>query len=388
VDGHLTKEDQEFAAEAREWLHANVPSEPRPPVPTDAREYDLAWQRTMYDAGWAGIAWPSEYGGRGSSLLHQIIWHEEYARADAPYVGVCFVGLNHGGPTIIARGSDEQKAEYLPPILRGEVVWCQGFSEPNAGSDLASLTTRGVVDGDDVVVTGQKIWTSYGNVADYQELLVRTDPTAPKHGGISWFICDMKTRGIEVRPIRTMADSPDFCEVFYDDVRIPMANLVGKLNDGWSVAKSTLSFERGTAYVAQQIDLARIVENIIEYAKSHKNRAGAGCVIDDDEVMRELATIRSEVTAMRALTYLMVTRAEVNGEPGPAGSMVRLFFTQLQQRVFRAAVHVMGRDAYQDVTNGTWPFYYLHSYSRTIAGGTKEIQRNIISERMLGLPRS
>jgi alkylation response protein AidB-like acyl-CoA dehydrogenase len=387
VDGQLSKVDREFAAEAREWLHANIPVEARPPLPTEARAYDLAWQRTMYDGGWAGIAWPTEYGGRGSSLLHQMIWHEEYARAGAPFVGVCFVGLNHGGPTIIARGSAAQQAEYLPPILRGEVVWSQGFSEPGAGSDLAALATRGVIDGDQVVVTGQKIWTSYGDVADLQELLVRTDPSAPKHRGISWFVCDMKSPGIEVRPIRTMADSPDFCEVFYDEVRIPMRNLVGGLNDGWSVAKSTLSFERGTAYVSQQIDLARIVENIVDYAKSTTDPSGKRRIIDDDEIARELATVRSEVTAMRALTYLVVTRAQVNGEPGPSGSIVRLFFTQLQQRVYRAAALVLGRNAYRDVTNGTLPFAYLHSYSRTIAGGTKDIQRNIIAERVLGLPR-
>src|SRR5437016_1189352 len=191
------------------------------------REFDLAWQQTQWKGGWAGISWPKEYGGRGASLIQQLIWFEEYGRPGLPGFDACFVGLNHAGPTLMARATEEQKGFHLPKILRGDVVWCQGFSEPGAGSDLASLQTRAEVDGDELVVTGQKIWTSFADVADWQELLVRTDRHVPKHRGITWVICDIHTPGIEVRPIETMDHDHEFCEVFYDEVRVPLANVVG-----------------------------------------------------------------------------------------------------------------------------------------------------------------
>ena len=217
MDLEFTKEEQEFRDQARTWLRGHLPTEQRPAMGQPMREFDLAWQRTLHEGGWAGINWPTEFGGRGLTDIEQMIWYSEFARADPPFTlnnSCTFVGNNHGGPTIMASGSDQQKADYLPPILRGEVVWCQGFSEPNSGSDLASLSTKGVIDGDELVVTGQKIWTSYADVADYQELLVRTDPSAPKHKGISWVICDMKTPGIEVRNIEKMAHHTDLAEVF------------------------------------------------------------------------------------------------------------------------------------------------------------------------------
>src|SRR5262244_1723712 len=265
---NFTPEEEAFRRRAREWIEANKPATALSENDLRARrEFDLAWQRRMFDAGWAGVNWPREYGGRGLALMEQLIWYEEYARAGAPEITTTFVGLNHAGPTLIACGSPEQKAYHLPRILRGEVIWCQGFSEPNAGSDLAGLSTRAVIDGDDLVVTGQKIWTSFAQIAEYQELLVRTDPDAPKHKGITWVICPMDAPGIEVRPIRTMAGHQDFCEVFYDEVRIPRANIVGKLNDGWRVAMSTLSFERGTAFLSEQVRLTRMVDELIELAR-------------------------------------------------------------------------------------------------------------------------
>jgi alkylation response protein AidB-like acyl-CoA dehydrogenase len=379
-------DDPDFRERVRTWLAEHVPREKRPIPPTEARSYDLAWQRTMFDGGWAGISWPSEFGGLGLPLLHQMVWHEEYAKARAPYVGVCFVGLNHGGPTLIARGTDEQKATNLPPILRGDVVWCQGFSEPGAGSDLASLSTRGEIDGDEIVVNGQKIWTSYGDVADLQELLVRTDRSGSKHQGITWVVCDMRSPGIEVRPMTTMAGTKDFCEVFYTDVRIPLRNVVGEVDKGWSVALSTLAFERGTAFVSQQIDLARTVEELIDYARTTTGLRRRP-LIEDEQTAQTLARLRAEVTAMRALSHLMISRAE-SGEPDARGSIVRLFFTQLQQRVWRAAFDLLGPRGLSATEYGGWTYYYLHSFSRTIAGGTKDIQRNIIGERVLGLPRN
>jgi alkylation response protein AidB-like acyl-CoA dehydrogenase len=253
-------DDAAFRARVRDWLADNVPHEAPPTDRHDRRAYDLVWQRTQFDGGYAGVSWPAEYGGCGLGLGQQLIWFEEYVRANAPDIGCGFVGINHAGPTLIARADEQHKQFHLPRILRGESVWCQGFSEPGAGSDLASLATRGVIDGDDLVVTGQKIWTSEADVADFQELLVRTEPGSQRHHGLSWIICDMRTAGIEVRPIRTLAGTLEFSEVFYDEVRIPLANVVGGLGAGWSVAMSTLGFERGTGFLREQLELARYIE--------------------------------------------------------------------------------------------------------------------------------
>ena len=224
-----------FRAECREWLAHNVPRGRRPEEGPAMRDFDRAWQRRQFDGGWAGVSWPKDYGGRGASVLEQLIWFEECARAGAPSSGTMFVALSHAGPTLITSANEEQKAFHLPRILRGEVSWCQGFSEPGAGSDLASLRCKAEVDGDHLIVNGSKIWTTYGDLSDYQELLVRTDPAAQRHKGISWVICDMKLPGIEIRPIKAMSGLTHFAQVFYDNVRIPMSNLIGSLNDGWRV---------------------------------------------------------------------------------------------------------------------------------------------------------
>ena len=371
--------EEAFRAEARAWIEANMPRTPRPTELRARSEYDLAWQRRMHAGGWAGVSWPREFGGRGATLMEQLIWYEEYARAGAPDISTLFVGLNHAGPTLIACGSDEQKAHHLPRILRGDVIWCQGFSEPNAGSDLASLQTRAVVDGDDLVVTGQKIWTSFAQIAEFQELLVRTDPEAPRHKGISWVICPMSAPGIEIRPITTLTGESDFCEVFYDAVRIPLANVVGRLNDGWRVAMATLSFERGTAFLSEQVRIARRVGELIDVAR----RAGA---LDDVEITRRLARAQAEVDAMRAMTYRSVSLAARTGVPGAEASMIRLFFSELVQRIDVLAMEILGARAVAD-PESRWTSSYLAGLSQTIGGGTKDIQRNIIGDRFLGLPR-
>jgi alkylation response protein AidB-like acyl-CoA dehydrogenase len=411
MDITFTPEEERFRARAREWIEASKPADP--PAENDIRarrEFDLAWQRKMYDAGWAGISWPKEYGGRGASLMEQLIWYEEFARAGAHEPSTLFVGLNHGGPTLIACGSEAQKSFHLPRILRGEVVWCQGFSEPGAGSDLAGLSTRAVVDGDDLVVSGQKIWTSFAQIAEFQELLVRTDPDAPKHKGITWVICPMDTPGIEIRPIRTMCGHQDFCEVFYDEVRIPRANVVGQINDGWRVAMSTLSFERGTAFLSEQVRITRMVDELIELARHTPlgglvagDAAGVKRALDDDDVARRLALLRAEVEALRAMTYRSVSRTARTGVPSSEASLIRLFFSELQQRVHGLAMEILGPqilewDAEEVPATAqagekrkrmreTWVFRYLLSFSSTIAAGSKDIQRNIIGERVLGLPR-
>ncbi|MBV1901405.1 MAG: acyl-CoA dehydrogenase family protein, partial [Kordiimonadaceae bacterium] len=278
---------------------------------------------------------------------------------------------------------------HLPKILKGEVVWCQGFSEPGAGSDLASLRTRAVIEGDELVVNGQKIWTSYAHLAQYQELLVRTDTDAPKHKGISWVVCDMNSPGITIRKIQTMAGHGHFCEVFYDDVRIPLKNVVGEINDGWSVAMSTMSFERGTAFMAEQIELARKVERMIDLAKDVTGPDGKRPAIKDDEIARRLGILRAEVSSLRAMTFAGVSRAIRTGSPGAEGSMIRLFFTKLQQKAARLSMDIQGPSCL-DISKGElgWSQPYLRAYAGTIAGGAEQIQKEIIGERVLGLPRN
>jgi alkylation response protein AidB-like acyl-CoA dehydrogenase len=388
VDLRFTPEEVEFREQARTWLAENFPTEPRPHSGTAVRDYDLAWQRTQYDGGWAGVSWPTEYGGRGLPLLQQMIWFEEYARTGAPDIDVRFVGLSHAGPTLIAQGSEEQKQQHLLKILRGDVAWCQGFSEPQAGSDLASLRTTADVDGDELVVNGQKVWTSFAHMSDYQELLVRTDREAAKHKGLTWVICDMSTPGLTVRPIMTMDRDDHFCEVFYDDVRIPLTNVVGAVDDGWRVAMSTLSFERGTAFTAGQVQLAILVERLIELARERVGPDGRRPAIADEELARRIATVRAEIAALRSLTYASIARNAVLDQPGPEGSMIKLFYSEVRQRLLQLAIDVVGPGSTDlAIANRSWDDEYLLGYSATIGGGTSEIQRNIIGERVLGLPR-
>ncbi len=400
MDIRFTPEEERFRAAARAWLEANRSDHEPPEHDLEARKtFDMAWQRRLFDAGYAGISWPKEFGGRGASLMEQLIWYEEFARSGAHDPTTLFVGLNHGGPTLIACGSEEQKAFHLPRILRGEVIWCQGFSEPGAGSDLAALSTKAVIDGDDLVVSGQKIWTSFAQIAQFQELLVRTDPAAPKHKGITWVICPMDAPGITIRPIKTIAGGSDFCEVFYDEVRIPRRNIVGKMNEGWQTAMATLSFERGTAFLAEQVKLTRLVDQLIDIARTAPLPDGRSALADD-EVARRLALLRAEVEALRSMTYRSVSRTARTGMPSVEASLIRLFFSELQQRVFALAMEVLGADILawdaegsparvtpRQSTAPSWVSHYLIAFSSTIAAGSKDIQRNIIGERILGLPR-
>ena len=369
----FSPEDQAFRHTAREWLLANVPGDRAPHSGRPARDFALAWLARCHAAGWSGISWPDEYGGRGLSQQRLIIWYEEYARARAPSVLDCtFVALNHAGPTLIACGSEEQKAFHLPRILAGQSIWCQGFSEPGSGSDLASLSTSGRVEGDHLLVNGQKIWTSFADIADHQELLIRTEPGSRRHQGLSWVICDMKSEGITVRPIENMAGAVHFAEVFYDNVRIPLSNVVGDLHDGWRVAMNTLAFERKTAAIGLQLELSVKVEDLVNLASPPRGSSMAD----------RLATLRAEAAALRAMTYRTMLRDPATPSDG---SLVRLCFAELAQRVHRTAMDILGPDA---LLEGAWTHDYLESYSETIAGGTAEIQRNIIAERILGLLRT
>lgn len=368
----FSREDQEFRRKARRWLAANVPGGPAPHEGEAARDFALSWLARCHDAGWSGISWPKEYGGQGLNPERIVIWYEEYVRARAPTVLDCtFVALNHAGPTLIACGTDAQKSFHLPRILSGKSVWCQGFSEPDSGSDLASLSTTGKIEGDDLIVNGQKIWTSFADIADYQELLIRTGPNSKRHRGLSWVICDMKSPGITVKPIRNMAGVAHFAQVFYDDVRIPLSNVVGELHHGWDVAMTTLRFERKTAAMGTQLELSIKVEDLIAMADALPGSALAGI----------LEQLRAEAAALRAMTYRTVFRKPASQSDG---SMVRLVFAELAQRIHQAAMDILGP---RSLTENHWSHDYLEAYSETIAGGTAEIQRNIIAERILGMPR-
>ena len=368
----------EFREEARTWLQESVPKQARPRTSgPELRAFDEHWQRLQYDGGWAGIAWDRAYGGRGLSLLQQIIWYEELVRAGAPGAGVFGVAFAHAGPTLIARGSERQQQYYLPRILRGETPWSQGFSEPEAGSDLAALRCRGVVEGDDLVVTGAKIWTTYAEHSDYGELLVRTDPAAGRHGGMTWVIMDMHLPGIDIRPIMSMDGWPHNCEVFYDDVRVPLANVVGGVGDGWAVAMSTLAAERGPGFLDVRLARVVFVDELVQYARDTGKLA-------DQAVYAELAELRAAAAALRSMAYYQVSATVPGQVPGPETTAVRTFFVQLAERSARAAMTILGPDALEA---GPWTRQWLEDFNEPIAGGTIDIQRNIIGERVLGLPR-
>jgi len=372
----MTESISTFRQNARAWLAGNVPKAPPPPDGPESRAYALAWQRTQAQGGWAGIAWPKDVGGRGASVLEQIVWFEEYARSGAPSpLGPTFVGLNHAGPTLIACGTPAQKAYHLPRIVNGETIWCQGFSEPGAGSDLGGLQTKGRVDGDALVIDGHKIWSSFADIADHQELLVRTDATAKTSAALTWVICPMNAPGITVRPIRTMAGAYKFCEVFYEGVRIPLSNVVGGLNRGWTTAMSTLAFERGTASLALLLALTIKVERLL-----------AACPEARPQMRARLARLRAEGGAIRAMTYRLALDA-AESMPDSSGSLARVAFAEYAQRVNAAALDLFGIDAPEVVGTHGIGHDYLDAFSETIAGGTSEIQRNIIGERVLGLPR-
>jgi alkylation response protein AidB-like acyl-CoA dehydrogenase len=387
VEHTETPEHRQFREEVREWLERNRPREPRPREPAAQMAYDRGWQRAQFDGGWAGISWPAEYGGRGLSPAQQLIWCQEYAAARCPAVhDSCWLGLNHAGPTLFVRGSDQQKAFHLPRILKGEATWCQGFSEPNAGSDLASLRTRGVVEGDHLVVNGQKIWTTLAHLADYQELLIRTGPEGSRHRGLTWVICDMHLPGVEVRPITALDGEWHTSEVFYDNVRIPLANVVDEIDNGWSVAMTTFGFERGPAGFGAFYEVWMALEELIEPVRSQARRAPAA-LREGGALAWRMAMARAEVQAVHALACRMVSSAERGVEPGSEGSLMRLAASELEQTVMRLAMDVLGPAGLSRSAGGRWPAGYFEAFAETIAGGAAEIQRNIIGERLLGLPR-
>ncbi|HEU5306460.1 MAG TPA: acyl-CoA dehydrogenase family protein [Acidimicrobiia bacterium] len=393
MDLRYTAAEQQFRSELREWLGDVLPGLGPEPHREDwdaRRAWDTGWQRRLHDAGYAGINWPKEFGGRGATPTEHLIFIEETERARAPYVGMNFVGLLHAGPTLIAEASDEQKAFHLPGILTGEHVWCQGFSEPNAGSDLASLRCRAVRDGDDYVVNGQKIWTSYGHMADYCEMLVRTDTEAPKHKGISWLIVPMDTPGIDIRPLETMEGTAEFCEVFFDDVRIPVANRVGDENDGWRVAMVTLSFERGTAFVSDVLESMELVRDVAELAKTITSNGATRW--EDAGLRREIGRIAAQFDALWALTKRNISQAQRTGLVGVGGNVFKIAWSDLRQHLGDVTMRLLDRaslslDDVSELPTGRHVHARFYAISMTIAAGTSQVNRNIVGERVLGLPK-
>ena len=393
MDLRDSAQDALFRKNLRGWLAEEVPRYGEPPSAHDweaRRAFDTGWQRKRYDAGFAGLNWPVEYGGRAATLTEQLAYHEECARARAPYVGVCFVGLLHGGPTLIAEGTPEQKERHVRAILRGDQVWCQGFSEPGAGSDLAGLRTVAVRDGDDYVVDGQKIWTSFAQAADYCELLVRTDPEAPKHRGISWLILPMDTPGVEIRPLKTLHGESEFGELFLNGARVPVANRVGGENDGWRVTNVTLRFERGTAFAGEMIELREYLNRLVGIARGALR--GGAAAWGDRGLRREVGHLSAELDALWAMVKRSVSEAEKAGMPGVGASAVKLCYTELYERVTQLGMRVLARaglskDAIGGLPSPDWVYAYHQAISVSIAGGTSQIQRNIVAERILGQPK-
>jgi alkylation response protein AidB-like acyl-CoA dehydrogenase len=396
MDSEYTPKQEAFRAEIRDWLVRNLPPDLCIDDPMDERiapnretfDKRREWQRKLAAAGWVGLSWPKQYGGRQASLLQQIIFDEEYFRARAPILpGYSGVGLL--GPTLMQLGSEEQKKKYLPRILPGDDIWCQGYSEPGAGSDLASLQTRAELKGDYFIVNGQKVWTSGAQFADKMFLLARTDPNAPKHKGISYLLLDdMRSPGVDVRPLVVMNGHHHFNEVFFDNVRIPRENLVGPLNEGWKVAVTTLAFERGIAGGGGHSSQVR---RLAELAKSFK--LGERPAWDYEWVRQELAQFMIECEAAKCTRLRSLTRRLKGLPPGPEGSILKLYGSELGVRIARFASEMLGQYALLAEAIGVvpdaprWLQRVLSSRQYTIAGGTSEIQKNILGERQLGLPK-
>ena len=390
MDLYFDAEAEAFQQELRTWLEAHVPRDPMPDDPDAAFHYRRIWQKQMYEAGWAGIHWPKAYGGRGATLIEQAIFSQEMARAQAPNMAN-ELGLMIVGPTLIAHGTEAQKTRYIPNILSGDEIWCQGFSEPNSGSDLASLQTRAVADGDDFVVNGQKIWTSMAQYADMCILLVRTDPEAPKHRGISYLLVDMQSPGVTVKPLRQMTGGAEFNEVFFDNVRVPKTQLVGNLNEGWRIAMTTLTHERGSASFGTQVTIRQRLDAIIELAKKVSRN---GKPLSADPIFRQkLADAYIRVDVMRLNNYRTISSHLRGREPGPEASLEKLYWSETHQSLQEVGQELLGLHAQLSPASPYYPtsvdlqYLFLFSRAETIFSGTSEIQKNIIGERVLGLPK-
>jgi alkylation response protein AidB-like acyl-CoA dehydrogenase len=376
MDLTLTQEEQAFRDEVRAWLEANHPG-PEPDGEEAKFEFRRTWQRKLHDGGWAGISWPNEFGGRGASLIEQAIFSEEMARAKAPSPANV-LGLVMGGPVVIAHGTEDQKERFLEPILSGEEIWCQGFSEPESGSDLASLKTRAVHENGGWRVTGQKVWTTYAHEAKWCMLLARSDADAPKHKGLTYFICDMDQDGIEVRPLRQITGEAEFNEIFLEGAQIPEENVVGGEGNGWNVAITTLMHERAGLGAASAISVRRDLDELIELI----NERG---LADDPVIRQRIAELKIGVEALRLGALRALTQQMRVGIPGPEGSLSKWEWAILNQSLTELAVDILGPEAMRP--DSEWAYRFLRARANSIEGGTTEVMKNIIAERVLGLPR-
>jgi alkylation response protein AidB-like acyl-CoA dehydrogenase len=379
VDLRDTQEEAAFRAELRAWLEANLPAEKRGGRGGAQRFEDpfvREWSRKLYEAGYAGLTWPKEYGGAGAPHSFQAVLYEELAAAQAPtHVGV--IGLSMAGPTIAAHGTAEQKARYLKPILAADEIWCQGFSEPDAGSDLAAARTRAERRGDAYVVNGQKVWSSFAHIADFCILVTQSDPDAERYRNLTYLLVDMHAPGVEVRPLRQITGEAEFNEIFFDDVEVPVENRLGEEGDGWQVAMTTLLHERATLGFALTATFDALFGRLLEEARER----------DPGPHVREaLAREWIELQALRYTNYRALGTYERTGVPGPEGSGVKLRWSEANQRLTKLARELHGPEGILD--DGWWNHQQLRSRGNTIEAGTSEVLRNIIAERVLGLPRS
>jgi alkylation response protein AidB-like acyl-CoA dehydrogenase len=405
MDFRDSPQEQAFRREVRAFIESQCPPDlrrgtargamfggggfiPQGMRPEDFREISRSWTKKLADRGWAAPHWPKEYGGAGFTVMEQFILKEEMALARAPSPGGG-IGMGWAGPTLIVHGTEEQKKEHLPHIVSGERQWCQGFSEPGAGSDLASITTRAVRDGDDYVVNGSKIWTSGAQSAHWMILMARTDPDAPKHRGISYFLLDMKTPGIQVQPLRNMAGDAGFNQVFFEDVRVPKQHLVGEENRGWYIGTTTLDFERSNIATGVGHNLA--VADLIRWARDHKGEHYDR--VDKATMRLELADRAVEARVELMLCYTIISMQARNMIPNKESSIAKLFSSELDQRIAATQLKLLGaygmlaRGSHLGVENGRIGTTYMYATASTIGGGTSEVQRNIIAQRGLGMPR-
>ena len=390
MDLRFSPEDEQYRLKLRTWLEANLPTAAAPSDQDADFAFRRDWQRKLYDGGWVGINWPKEYGGQGATLIQQAIYAQEMTRARAPQPANG-LGIGIVGPTLMAHGTEAQKQRYIPKILNADEIWCQGFSEPNSGSDLASLQTKAVLDGDDFVVNGQKIWTSLGQYADWCILLVRTDTDAPKHRGISYLLVDMHSPGVTVRPLKQITGNAEFNETFFDNVRVPKQNLIGEMNAGWRIAMTTLTYERGISSLATQVRIKQQLDTMIHYAG--KTRRNGGALSEDPLLRQDLAQAHIRVEIMLLNLYRGITSRLRGQPPGPEASLDKLYWSELDKWMQELGMSLQGpysqlMEGSEHAVAGNWQYNFLRSRAGTIYSGTSEIQKNIIGERVLGLPKA
>jgi alkylation response protein AidB-like acyl-CoA dehydrogenase len=394
MDFRLSAEEEIFRDELRAWLGVHCPRDWAKIRLTLGRDEQaralIDWQRLLHAAGYVGLHWPVAYGGRGATVMEQAIFYEEMARARAPELANA-IGLDMAGPAIMVHGTDEQKRLHLPRILSAEHVFCQGFSEPNAGSDLAALETRAERRGDAHVITGRKVWTSFAHFSNWCTVLARTDSAARKHKGLTYFLVDMKSPGLEVRPLRQMSGDSEFNEVVLDEVEVPAGNILGRENGGWEVAITTLMFERGPRTLTRQLTLRQGLGELFDLARTHVR--GGRPLARDPLVRQRLAQLYIDSETLRYANLRILTRL-VKGQPaGPEGSASKLFFSETWQKAAELALELegpyatLGPGSDWSIDDGRWQYRALRSRGNTIQGGTSEVMRNILAERVLGLPK-